>query len=533
MSSGPAADDGEALVRSLRRPDCYPHPVGEIELVETHISRVFLTGDYAYKVKKPVDPGFLDFSTLELRRQACERELELNRYWTPELYLEVVPISGSAERPRVGADVSGDGAPFEYAVRMRQFPPDRRLDRVLEAGELTMPQARQIGALLAERHEAARRTDTDERWGAPETVAAQMLDNFAVLARAPRSGAVRRLEDWTRASLEAQHDALAARRHRGYVRDCHGDLHLSNLVALDDGIVAFDRIEFSDALRFIDVMSDAAFAAMDFMVRDRPDFAYAFLNEYLELGGDYEGAALLDFYLVYRSLVRAKVAQLSAEGATGPARTAAEGRCAAHIALAERLSRRGRAALVAMHGLSGSGKTWLSERLMTALPALRLRSDVERKRLHGLPRDADSGSELGEGLYGAEASRRTYERLAALARPLLDAGRTVIVDASFLERERREAFRRLAADCEASFVVVSAQAEPAVLRQRVRDRAASGSDASEAGLAVLEAQLAAETALGDDELGHAIAVDTGAEIDIENLLQRIRALTCRETESTG
>jgi hypothetical protein len=506
----------------LTQPRAYPHPCTTIELIQTHISWVLLTGEFAYKLKKPVDFGFLDFSTLALRRHYCAEEVRLNRRFAQALYLDVVAITRSAGRVRVG----GDGEVIEYAVRMRQFDGALQLDRRLADGRLEANDLVAFAASLAAVHAVLPRCDDERPFGTPTAVLGPVRENFAQIAGSPfadvHADRIAEIARWS----ETQHVALSAliaqRRADGFVRECHGDLHLSNLVALDDGIHAFDCIEFSEGLRWIDVISDAAFLVMDCAVRGRNDLAYSFLNAYLEATGDYAGGALLGFYLVYRSMVRAKVAALQAQSADDAALLRFE----AHVRFAAERASNTRGALILMCGLSGSGKSWLAERLVPALPALRVRSDVERKRLAGLAADARSGSAVDAGLYAREQSDAVYAWLASAAAALVTGGESAIIDATFLTTARRRTFRDEATRLGRPFVIVHCTASPDVLAARIERREREAKDASEATLEVLEAQRRNHEPPTAAE-GTVIAVDTGAAFDIETIAQRIRRVIAR------
>jgi uncharacterized protein len=503
-------DPHRDLVRALHEPACYPHPVQRIEHIETHISDVFLTGEFAYKLKKPLDLGFLDFSTLEKRRACCEEELRLNRRLAPDLYLAVVPITGTLTRPRLG----GEGVAFDYAVQMRQFAQSGILERVLERGEFTAVHIDQIAELVAAFHAALPRAPSDGPFGNPESIMAPALQNFEQLAplleAAADRAALERLRNWTRAQHTALGSVFAQRLRDGFVRECHGDLHLGNMVLIDDRVRVFDCIEFNPALRWIDVISEAAFLAMDLSHRRRQDFAFRFLNRYLEVSGDYDGVLLLRYYMVYRALVRAKVAAMrSAQANLGPAaRHTLQAKCRAHVALAEQLTGAARPVLLILHGLSGSGKTTLSQVVLEAIGAIRLRSDLERKRMLGLPSAARTNSGLGAGLYTAASGIVTYERIANLAGQVLRGGYPVLVDAAFLERAQRQRFRSLARALNVSFAILHAQAKDTTMERRLALRAAAGMDASEATEAVLQWQMRTQEPLAGEEQAETFVFDT-------------------------
>jgi aminoglycoside phosphotransferase family enzyme/predicted kinase len=504
------AVDGARLVAALQRPECYPHPVaGTPRIVETHISWVILTGEYAYKIKKPVDLRFVDFSTLARRRRYCREELRLNRRLAPELYLEVVAIGGEPGAPRIG----GDGPALEYAVRMREFPQQRLASRALAAGAFGAPEIDALADLLARFHERAAIAPQAGHLGTPGAVLGAALQNFdQMLPLAPAPGdreALRALRGWTEREHAARREAFAARKAGGFVRECHGDLHLRNIVLLDGRPVPFDGIEFNEALRWIDVMSEIAFLAMDLEDRGRRDLAWRFVNRYLDATGDYAGIEVLRFYLAHRALVRAKVHLLRSRQprlARGEkSRLALAFRH--YLRLAGRYAVPEQAALIVTHGLSGCGKTTAAQALLEQLGAVRLRSDLERKRLHGLAPLAASGSAVASGIYTRDASAALYRRLGQLAGRALAAGFPVIVDAAFLRRAEREAFRAVAERLDVPFLILDFRAPLAVLRARVAARRSRGNDASEADLAVLEHQISARDPLTPAEMARALPLD--------------------------
>lgn len=525
----PARDTHTAppLFAALLDPVCYPHPVAGVRVLETHISWVLLTGEYAYKIKKPVALGFLDFSSLELRRRYCEEELRLNRRLASELYLDVVEIRGTPAAPRIG----GDGPLLEYAVRMREFPQAALASRALAGGAFGPAEVDALAALVAHFHEEAPRAREKERFGSPDAVQADALQNFEqmlpLVKSTPDDRALRELRRWTEREFAARGGALAARRQQGFVRECHGDLHLRNIVLLDGRPVPFDCIEFNEGLRWIDVMSEVAFLAMDLEDRGRRDLAWRFLGRYLEATGDYAGLAVLPFYLVYRALVRAKVHLLRSRqsGLRRPERARLARAFEDYLRLAARLAVPRHPALLLAHGLSGSGKTTFTQTLIEALGAIRVRSDLERKRAHGIAPLASSGSGVGKGLYSAVVNTATYRRLGELAQEALRAGFPVVVDGAFLKRDERDAFRAIAERLEAPFVILDFHAPLEMLRERIALRLARADDASEADLAVLDHQIGAREPLTPAEQAAAFAVDATKPASDETwvpLIERLR-----------
>ena len=443
--------------------------------IDTHISTVWLAGDCAWKIKKPVHLPFLDFSTLELRRHFLQEELRLNRRTAPGLYLELLPVTGTAQAPVLG----GAGEAIEWVLRMRRFPAGALLSELAASGRL---QASHIDAL-----------------------AAHVADFHRSLPPLPVSAApAKDVVEWTRESLDeaesnplrppavdrarvhalrerllARLDAQAAWRGRrlrdGFLRECHGDLHLGNLVLWQGGVVAFDAIEFEPALRCIDLMNDVAFAFMDLLAWGRPDLAWRFVNAYVERSGDFDGLPGLRAFAAYRALVRAKVALLSGQP-QGFLR---------YWPLAEALAADPQPRLLLVMGLSGAGKSTLAAIAAERLGAIRLRSDVERKRLHGLAPTDRSGP---PDLYGPEATRRTYARLGELAAGLLAAGHSVVVDAALLRQRERAALRELAQGLGLPCLLLECVAAPERMEQRLAQRAAADTDASDAGVEVLRLQ---------------------------------------------
>ncbi|MBT9569234.1 MAG: AAA family ATPase [Thiobacillus sp.] len=499
------------LIRQLDSPACYDHSVESIRHIETHISHILLTGTFAYKIKKALNLGFLDFSTLDKRLVACQEEVRLNQRLAPETYLGVVPITGTFEAP----EVNGLGAPIEYAVKMRQFPPDATLDRLDADNQLTRTHIEAVGRILARFHETdCARADSHSTWGAPEQIRQPVAQNFLqispLLIDPDAQTQLDELQQWSEAEHRRLIPLMIERKCTGFVRECHGDLHLGNLAWVNERLLVFDCLEFDPALRWIDVQSDVAFCTMDLMQRGHMDLAWLLLNTWLEVSGDYAGLALLRYYAVYRALVRAKIAAVRASQTLGTEQTRARADTLALLALATRLTiHPWPLRLDITHGLSGSGKTTISRALMQTPGAIRLRSDVERKRLAGLEALSASGSKTGQGLYTDEVTRRIYSHLARQAGTLLEAGWPVIVDATFIARWQRDMFRELARAHGVPFHILNFEVAEATLRDRVRQRGKRGRDASEADLDVLQYQIETAEPLGPDELDHATPIHAG------------------------
>jgi len=505
------------LISSLLRAELYPHPVTELQLIETHISWVILTGPCAYKIKKPINLGFLDFSSLSQRKFYCEEELRLNRRTAPSIYLSVVPISGSTTRP----ELDGDGEAIEYAVKMRQFPQAAQLDHLLESDGLTASHMDAFARLVAEFHQQIAVAGADDNYGEAAQVMQPVEENFSQIRQSrltPKQPTLLdELQAWSTAEYQQLRTQLSQRKQQGFIRECHGDMHLRNLAWIDDQTVAFDGIEFNASLRWIDVISEVAFLVMDLQDRQQPALAQRFLNGYLELSGDYAGTALLPFYLVYRALVRAKVAAIRAgqEDIEDAERSSLQDEMMTYLQLAQSYTQTKAGHLIIARGLSGSGKTTLTQPLLEQLPAIRIRSDVERKRLAGLEATERASAEPGKGIYTAQYSEKTYGYLLELASQIVDAGYNVIVDATFLRQNQREKFRQLADVKSVAFHILNFSARTETLQQRIIQRTGQRSaDASDADLAVLQKQLNSIEDFSADEKPFVIDIDSETQTAI-------------------
>ena len=499
------------------------HPDQEVVLHETHISFVLVTAGFAYKFKKALKNDFLDFTTLALRRHFCNEELRLNRRLAPELYLDVVAVTGPPHDPAL----EGSGPPIDCAVRMRAFDQAGLWDRRAAQGLLGPAQIDALVAQLVAFHSriavagAPGADDPTRNFGGPAQVRRPMLDNLgalpALLPGEEEHDVIESLSRWEAATYTALEPVFAERQRGGWVRECHGDLHLGNVAEIEGRTTVFDGIEFNDEFRWIDVMSEIAFMAMDLHAHGRSDLAHRFVNGCVEASGDYEGLRVLRYYEVHRALVRAKVAAIRA-GQTGHAADRAQARH--FLALAAALSRRGQPALLITHGHSGSGKTTLSQGLLETLGAVRVRADLERKRMFGL-----KPLQRGKAVYGADATAATYARLGEAAQAVLDAGLPVVLDATFLRRQHRDMARGWAAARGLPFVLLDFELDPATLRERVSARAARNDDASDADIAVLERQLQTADSLGSDERAGVFschATEADGQFDWTPLLERLR-----------
>jgi aminoglycoside phosphotransferase family enzyme/predicted kinase len=530
------------LVEAIRDHTEFDHHIDKFDIIETHISCILLTGPYAYKFKKPVNPGFLDYSTLENRRFYCNEEVRLNKRLAPELYLDVVSFTDSEQYPVV----DGSGPVLEYAVKMVQFPVDAGLDQVLKSGYFTKSHVDELASRIASFHSAVPRADADTPFGEPADIKQTVLDNFSLINPhlqddAEYTGKLKELEQWTRKQFDWLKGTMAARKHDGYIRECHGDMHLANIIWYEGRVVIFDCIEFSGKLRWIDVISEVAFLAMDLESRGQAAFAHRFVNKYLEYTGDYGGLSLLRFYCVYRALVRAKVACLSAQNTA----TSESGRqelydkCRHYVNCALHFTRQhtGLGYLIITHGLSGSGKSTVVRSICEYLSAISIRSDVERKRLSGLAPATRTQADIRAGIYSDYTTNQTYAILCELAEKIMSAGYPVIVDATFLMKKYRQTMYDLARHIGAPFIILHVQAGKKTLQRRILEREATQSDASEAGIPVLEYQVRSMQPLDSSEQLHQILVNTDEELNYlriaDDINVKLQQLTRNLDQSAG
>jgi aminoglycoside phosphotransferase family enzyme/predicted kinase len=468
----------------------YPHPVRAVDLVETHISWVLLTGRFAYKIKRPVHYSFIDLRRASQRRQLCHEEVRLNRRFAPELYLGVRAI----RRRRGEARIGGSGRIIEHAVRMRQFARAQELDALLETRRIEPSELEAFGGDLASVHERLPVAQPRQKWGRAAMQAAGIRHNAAECVRAAEAlgdttelrALQANLEAWTDAALPLLERRFAA----GRVRECHGDLHAGNIVRCGARLQPFDCLEFDPALRWIDVVDEVSFLLVDLEARQRPSHAQAFLGGYLSVSGDYQACLLAPVFRAHRALVRAKIMALTAlaSEAGRVARRTARLCHERYVEYARRALAPQRPMLVLMCGLSGSGKTWLAQRLAPALRAVHLRSDIERKRLAGLAPLARSASAVAQGLYAREMTVAVYDRLTECATDALAGGYTTIVDATFAAAGDRARFRALAAQLGLDLQIIYCHAPRGVLESRIRQRGRRSRDPSEADLEVLHWQ---------------------------------------------
>ncbi len=503
----------QSLIAALQNPALFPHPVEQFQLIETHISWVLLTGPYAYKFKKPVNFGFLDFTSLSARQHFCQQELTLNQRLTDDLYLEVLPITGTVDAPQLG----GNGEVIEYALKMRQFAQEGLLSTLQANGELTTAHIDDMARQIASFHIKAPRVLAENSLGSPESVMAPVTQNFEQILPFLSEKAdliqLQALQAWANASFTRLQPLLNERKAGGFIRECHGDIHLGNATLIDGSVVIFDCIEFNEPFRMTDVYADIGFLAMDLEDRGLKSLSRRLISQYLELTGDYAGLELLNFYKAYRALVRAKIALFSMAADADHVQRATTLRQYRNYAnLAESYSNIPSPFLAITHGVSAVGKSHVATRLVEALGAIRLRSDVERKRLFGDSKD----------LYADDVSVATYQRLHELAEVILKAGFPVVIDATYLKLAQREAAAHVAQATGSPFLILDCSAPQAVIEGWLKQRQAQNEDPSDATLEVIARQQASREALTADELLISKHVETNVSSDMDDLVTHIR-----------
>lgn len=501
------------FIKPMLEPDFYPHPVTTpIQFIQTHVSIVFLTGDYAYKVKKPVDFGFLDYSTLEKRHHFCQEELRLNQRGAADLYLEVIPITISDDRYGLGLP----GEIIDYTLKMRQFPQHSLFSELFNQGLLTVERLEELGRVTAQFHGQGVTNDYIRSFGEISQIKEAFDENYEQTRGYIGGPQTQQQFEETQAYSDrffTEHtDLFASRRQGDWIRECHGDMHLGNICLWQDKITLFDCIEFNEPFRFVDVMFDVAYIVMDCDARNRSDLAYGFLNSYVEQTGDWDGLRVLPIYVSRQSYVRAKVTSfLLNDPAISPAdRKEAETTAALYYQLAWQYTQPRAGRLLLMSGLSGSGKSTIARKLALELGAIHIRSDAVRKHLAGVPLLERGGAEL----YTPAMTSQTYDRLLNLGVTLAKDGYTVILDAKYDRQLLREEAIAQANHQGLPLTILHCSAPLAVLQQRLEERTGDIADAT---AQLLPTQVAVFEEFTQKELSSMITIDTSADIDVHHL----------------
>ncbi|MBI4307724.1 MAG: AAA family ATPase [Chloroflexi bacterium] len=523
-------DQGErgtptSLVQALLDPCAYPHPVESIDLVQTHISYIFLTGNDVYKVKKPVDFGFLDFTTLEKRRHFCHEEVRLNRRLSPATYLGVVEINRRGETYHVG----GQGEVVEYAVHMRQLPRERMLDALLRRDAVTPDMVRRLAEKVVDFHRRAEASAESARYGGAEAVRCNWQENFTQTEKyigvTITERQYRETRDYASRVLDERQALMESRRAQGRVRDCHGDLHAAQ-ICFTNGIEVIDCIEFNERFRCCDVASEIAFLAMDLDFHGRRDLSRLWVDAYGALSGDAGLQGLLDFYKCYLAYVRGKVAsfQMDSPHVDAAARARAQETARRYFDLAYSYTRpRGRPALFITTGLVGTGKTTLAHDVAERLGVRVISSDVVRKELAAIPPTERRFEPFDRGIYSPEMTAQTYDALFAEARRSLAAGQSVILDASFRLAHHRKLAAALAEGMSAEFFVLEAVCPEAVIMERLQKRVREGRSPSDGRPEIYAAQKRSYDPVAEADSAHHLVVDTSRprERAVDDVLRRL------------
>ncbi len=472
-------DPAERLLEDLGRPDAYPPPrPATVSLITTHISWVFVTDHEVWKLKRPVDYGFVDYTSLDRRRHFCHEEVRLNRRLAPDVYLGVVPVRLEEGRH----SLTSNGTIVDYAVRMRRLPDAANAENLLRHGALTHGHLGRLAGRLAAFYASCA---PGSRWGSLDVIRHNVEENFAqvgpFVGRFVERETFEAVRNWQLGCLSGHAHEFESRREQGRIRDGHGDLRLEHVYFEGDEPIVIDTIEFNERFRIGDVAADVAFLAMELDARSRPDLAASFLAAFAMESEDYELYTVVDFYLSYRAWVRGKVASLLAadpsSGSEKAQRKSLEAERLFVLARAYSKPRLGMGPVVAVGGLIGAGKSTLAHALGRSLDVPVLSSDRTRKALAGVPPTEQAPAEA----YTAAFTGRTYDELFRRADVVLGSGRGVVLDATFRDGDLRLRVRDLAQRHRRPFRFVEASCDDATLRTRLRARAAkvSVSDATE------------------------------------------------------
>jgi aminoglycoside phosphotransferase family enzyme/predicted kinase len=465
------------LFQTLQNPDFYPHPANTpIPIEQTHASWVFLTGEYAYKVKKSVDFGFFDYSSLDKRKHFCQEEIRLNKSLAPEIYLEVIPITQTAD----GYCLNGDGEIVEYTLKMRQFSQECLWSHLFESGKLTPDLMTELGRVVADFHLNAYTDEYIRSFGKIEKIKPAFTENYRqskpYINRGQTQKQFDETQQFTDTFFDRESNLFNRRCEQNWIRECHGDLHLKNICLWQGEVRLFDRIEFNEPFRFVDVMYDVAFAKMDLDVRQRPDLGNAFLNTYIEHTGDWEGLQVLPLYLIRQAYVRAKVTSflLDDPDVAETQKQNAIAKASQYYKLAWQYTQLNQGKLWIMSGLSGSGKTTIARQLARQEDAIHIRSDAVRKHLTGI-----GLNEKGDdSMYSAEMSQKTYDRLLELGKILVQRGFKVILDAKYDRVALRQPVLEFSQNHDIPLEILHCHAPLEVLRDRLAARSGDISDAT-------------------------------------------------------
>lgn len=513
----------ELLIERLQQPSLYSHPTDNFQMLETHCSYVVLTGDYAYKIKKPVNFGFLDYSDLQKRKHFCEEEVKRNQAMAGSIYLQTIPIYGTSEQPAF----TGENTPIEYAVQMRQFSQENLLSKIQDQGKLTTTIIDKLAENLAHFHKDAPLVPAELIIGTAEHAHQQTLDNFSqTLPLLTEQSDIQELQH-LQADVEALYKKIKPiidrRKQTGFVRQCHGDVHLNNIVMINNEPVIFDCIDFNDDFCWTDTMADLAFITMDLDEFGEHELSWRLLNQYLEISGDYDGLNVLAYFQSYRAMVRAKVAMFTLTYSDD--KTLQEEQYKRYkgcVALAQKYLQPLDKRLVITCGVSASGKSTLARQIQTDLDLIRITSDRERKRHAKIDLEQDCTADVLAGIYHDSHTETTYQALANLTKTILEAGYPVLVDATFRENKYRHQFAKLANTQKVPFVILYCNAPESQLRQWLTERQSRENKVSEATQDVLSMQLEKFESPLDTASEHTIEINTANTLDFATIIKAIK-----------
>lgn len=509
------------LILRMLQPSFYPHSVSKpIEIVQTHISYVVLTGEYAYKIKKPIKLSFLDFSTLEKRHHFCQEELRLNRILAPNLYIAVLPIIEISHRQfKIAKSQTNIEQVIEYVIQMHQFEKDGL--ELLQENLLTFTHMQSLGKQIALYHSEAETNSKIQSYGSVEVICHINRENFTLsrsyINKTLSPSRYQNIFEYINHFLSDHSEWLEKRQFQHKIRECHGDLHLKNLCLFQDKLQAFDCIEFNQEFRYIDILYDVAFLVMDLTYYGHLDYANEFLNEYLEKTDDYSGVNILPLYLIMRAFIRGNVTSLTCEDSLIPPSEKAilKIQAQAYYKLASDYTYRPQGRVILMSGISGSGKTTVARNLSRKINAIRIRSDAVRKHIAGISLLGSwSNENSNQNIYTPEMTYKTYKRLVDSGLQLAKQGVTVILDAKYDKRNfRHEVITRTkAAKIPLNIIVCKAPLE--VIRNRLMYRT---NDISDANISILETQLNEAEDFNDTEKPFIHIVNTDQDLDSQLL----------------
>ena len=508
--------DISTLINQLQNPNSYPHTIQTpIKVIQTHISAIFLTGDYAYKIKKPIDFGFLDYSNLEKRQHFLNQELIMNQAIAPDIYLEVLPITIQNEKVKIG----GKGEIIDYVLKMNQFPQDSLFINLFQAGKLDKHHLEDLGKIVAAFHKNTKINDYIRSFGDIEVIKKSIDENYErtekYIGIVQNETQYQETKDFTDHYFEQQQNYFKQRQQEDKIRECHGDLHLKNICLWNNKIQLFDRIEFNEEFRYVDVMYDVAFTVMDLDARNRQDLSNIFLNTYLEHTGDWQGLQVLTVYLSRQAYVRAKVTSMLIDdpNISEENHKKAEQEAKNYYHLAWEYTQKHQGKVIIMSGLSGSGKTTVAKYLAQNINAILIRSDAVRKHLGNLSLNETGNSEL----YSEEMNQKTYETLIKMGEIVAKEGFNVILDAKFDRHQWRNRVIEIAKKDNIPLTILSCYAPVEILSARLSKRKGNISDATSD---LLQQQQDNDQDFNEEEISYVKKIDT-----TKNWEEKIKEIT--------